>query len=136
MQINSIMFIDAVNELQSAMDKAERVIKEIMAQPDYGDLVNEVSDSGSRVTVLEPAILNLRIKQITNICDDLILIDLCRKKDPKRELVNGAGDNWYVLAKGPNIVKAVKAIREVFGPNRVDIRDGKRIAELVQAGLL
>lgn len=136
MQANSILFIDTVNELLAAMDKAERVIKEIQASADYGYLVDEVSDSGNRVTVLEPAILNLRMKQITNTCYDMVLIDLCRNKDPKRELVNEEGDNWHELAKGPMIVKAVKCIREVMGPNRVDIRDGKRIVELVQAGLL
>jgi hypothetical protein len=137
MQANSILFIDTVNELLVAMDKAERVIKGIMDSPDLSKVVAEVSDTNNRVTVLEPAILNLRMKQITGICANMVLIGYVQEKDPKRELVDSEGNSWYELAKAPQLtVKAVKATREALDYRRIDIRDAKTIVELVRDGLL
>lgn len=136
MQANSILFIDTVNELLVAMDKAERVIKGIMQSPDLDKVVAEVSDTNNRVTVLEPAVLNIRMKQLTGICANIVLIGLIQERDPKRELRTKEDESWYELAKGPHVVRAVKAIRECFGPIRVDIRDAKVVYALVQDGVL
>lgn len=137
MQANSILFIDTVNELQAALDKAERAIKQIMSETDLGDLVAEVSDTNNRVTVLEPAVLNMRMKQITDICANIVLIGYVQQKDPKRELVDSVGNSWYELAKAPQLtVKAVKATREALDYRRIDIKDAKTIVELVRDGLL
>lgn len=136
MQTNSILFIDTTNELLAALDKAERVIKGIMDSPGVSQVVNEVSSTTNRVTVLEPAILNLRMKQITDLCEHMVLIGYVQEKDPERKLVDSNGDSWYALAKGNLTVKAVKSVRECLGSNHVDIRDGKTIVELVHAGLL
>lgn len=132
----SILFIDAVNELQTAMDKAERIIKGLMDSPNMAQIVAEVSDTNNRVTILEPAVLNLRMRQITNICEHMVLIGYVQARDPKRELVTAEGVSWHELAQGPHIVRAVKAIRECFGPIRVDIKDAKTIVDLVKLGLL
>ena len=137
MQVNSIKFIDAANELHAAIEKMREVVKGIQAEPDLGDFVNEVSLSGNPITVLEPLMLQMSIKQLMAECYNTCLVDMVRKKDPLRKLTDSQGRSWYELATGPKLtVDAIRAAREALGPRVVDIRDAKTIVELARAGLL
>lgn len=136
MRPESVLFIDTVNELLASINKAEYVIKGLMQVPNLLEVVTEISDTANKVTILEPAVLHVQLRKLTDLCDDITLISIIQETDPKYELRNTKGDSWYELAKGPKVVTAIQAIRECFGSIRIDVRDGKRIYELVQNGTI
>lgn len=144
MQANSIKFIEAANELHAAIEKMHGVVKEIQAEPDLGNFIDEVSLSGNPITVLEPSMLQVTIKQLMDDCYILCLVDKVRKKDPHRQLTDEQGRSWYQLAIGnqsndlfvASIVDAIRATREALGSYTVDVKDAKTIVELARAGLI
>lgn len=122
----------AISECSEAMDRL------MTAYPDLSDLVNQSNELGGRVTVLEPLVLQVEMQKLLAKIKDLELIADVQRLDPDRTLVGETNRSWYELAKGSLNVNAIKELRSAmldsFKRPYFDIRDAKRVCELVKEG--
>lgn len=111
----------------------------IPADPEFGNIVAELNELDERrVTLLEPLVLQVRLQEALAVAADISLIDYVNRKDPLRKLKNEAGVSWFfpTQSTGHVTVDAIKAVRECLDHRMIDIRDGKRICELIVKGLI
>ena len=134
----SEMFVKAMADLTIAFNAAHAVVEDIIKSGDNAMIIDEVSDTGSKITVLEPAVIMVEAKRLMDHIQDLALISTIQRVDPNRVFLDENGQVWYTAVKGnPNTVNAIKSIRSAFFnvPNaRFDIKEAKRIAELIEEG--
>lgn len=111
----------------------------IAADPEFGNIVAELNELDERrVTLLEPLVLQVRLQEALEVAADISLIDYVNRKDPLRKLKNEAGVSWFFPTQTSRrvTVDAIKAVRECLDHRLIDIRDGKRICELIAQGLI
>lgn len=140
MNNNAIKFIDIMNELTVAYDKAEVLIHALMNEPDLVDVVEAVSATDSKVTILEPLMVLERAKQLMDRINDLRLVSYVQKNDPFLSRTDYSGNRWFdTVMEDAHFrvsVRAVRAIRECFPSPQVDIKDAKQISMLVSTGVI
>lgn len=134
----SELFVKAMADLTTAFNAAHAVVEDIIKSGDNANIIDEVGDTDSKITVLEPAMIMVEAKRLMDHIGDLALISTIQHVDPKHVFLDENGKIWYDVVKGnPNTVNAVKSIRSAFYnvPNaRFGIKEAKRIAELIEEG--
>lgn len=124
-----------------AISDAGDALDRMMTNENLLNLVDESNKLGGRVTVMEPAVLLVETQRLMRTIKDLELIAEIQTHDPKRERVGETGTNWYSMIKGQRpTVAAIKELRSAFkntlGHSMFELRDAKRILELVEQGLI
>lgn len=140
MTTKALKFHFAVNNLLTQLEYCQTALDRLMQEGDLSNLVDDVSEIGGPVTVLEPLRLQVEMNKVLAKIKDLELVSTVQKTDPDGELLDEDGLPWYQVVKTtPGTVKAVKSVRGAFKNvkgARFDIADGRRIAELVAEGAL
>lgn len=119
------------------IESLKGTLNAIMLDENRDEIIESLNELDERkVTLLEPAMLKIRLQEALDLCADLTLIEYVNRRDPSRLAHTSGGINWFVAAKTPGrvTVDAIKAIRECLDPRYVSIAEGKRICELILEG--
>lgn len=136
--INATIFKRETNTLLEAIDTCSNMMEHLSHLSDLATIVDESNALGGSVTVMEPMVLSVRLKQLLAKIKDIELISDIQRIDPERTLTGETGQSWYALAKGDLTITAIKelrsAIRNSFKQPNFDVAEAKRICELVKEG--
>ncbi len=130
-------FKKITGELLANIEALKANMEAISQHEDIGKILSELNEVDERrVTLLEPMLLQIRLKEVLDISHDVYLIDYVNRKDPKRGLLTENAVSWFGPTKesGRVTVDALKAIRECLDHRLLDIKDAKRIGELIIEG--
>lgn len=126
------------NKVLEAIATCHDAMELLSRQPQLGNIVDASNALGGPITVMEPLLLQVRIKGLLDKIKEVELISEVHLLDPTRTLTGETGQSWYALAKGDLTVTAIKelrsAMRSRLGTAYFDIADARRIIELVNEG--
>lgn len=122
--LDALVQLKTITEAILDSDQSEVIMDAISATPDL------------KVTLLEPMMLKLYMDDVFKTSHDIYLKGLVKRKDPTLTAVGDDDKPWFSEIKdtGRVTVDLVKRVRKIFNPSLVDVRDGKRIVELVLEG--
>ncbi len=140
-------FGHAMGCLLEQFEHTTKVLDQIIQAGVPASMIDDVPEYSPLVTVLEPMRLRLEADALLRQIKDIEIISYINTHDPKRVRVSHeTGENWYATCQGKLTVNAIKSIRDCFWITNqqtgkklttyFDLRDARRVVELVKLGLL